>query len=283
MMNSMAIDMGTVFHAINRLEKNYSGKNQYWKAVNPEQAVALEFYRVFHDMLSRSEGFKGKASPDWEVLNEFLEANDLGKMFDRSLNGIGIISILDELIQYSEEVSLCEIYGGDYNNHAGVKIPEGSYFVSHIQSLDNELICIHTKDNNSLWLTMPDSPPKNPVDLLQIVFNTMMSPVTGYLIGPFGHIKVPQIRLDLKPDISFLSGAYTYDQNSNKRWVISQAYQRFKLRTNLEGPRVIRRGTSPDETEILVFDRPFIGWLDHPGSNLPAAIFYADYDSWKAQ
>ncbi len=283
-MATQAIDVTTIFHALHTLENAYLGADRKWGTKNQNQIVVFELYRQYKGMLSALANLKAKASTDWEELNRFLTDSGFDPMFNGPLEGIGVVSILDMLIEWLKQAALCEIYGRDNRTHAGFEIPQGGHTVFTVEG--SQVASLLTKSGDKLWLTMPNTTPTSPMDLIRIAFTTMSKGHSR--VGNISTVQVPEVDFNMKPDISFLVGADTHDE-SDQYWYISEAYQQFMLRINKEGARVkvatgmaMRKGIDLDEPRPLVFNRPFIGWFTQVSApRLPIAIFYADYDCWK--
>ncbi len=282
-MNSLGVDVVTIMHAIRTLEQEYLGLDRQWRTYNQKQYVLFELYRRFGHLLAELDDVKAKASTDWQVLNAFLVENGFDEMFKQPLDGIGAVSIVDMLVAWAHKAQLTVIYGRDGEKHVAFEIPKEGREVYEVKTLDGTLARLKTKSGVSLWLTMPQDPPTL-MDLIKIAFTTMsaeMKPAIG-----ISTVQVPEISLDLKPDISFLQGADTHD-NSGQYWYIDQAMQQMILKINREGASVkvasgiamrkaISLGPKP-----LIFDRPFIGWFTQPGlKSMPIGMFYAHFKSW---
>ncbi len=284
-MKTQAIDVTTIWHALNKLERVFLGANRIWGTKNQQQVVVFELYRRYKEVLNRLNYLKAEASTDWRELNHFLTENGFNEMFTGPLGGIGAVSILDMLVEWLEKANHCEIYGYDGQTHVGFEIPEIGRDVYKVEGLNSPLARIKTKSGDSLWLTMPTKEPNGPLDMIGVAFTTMaanLEPAKNITT-----VKLPEVDFDIKPDISFLCGADTHD-TSGQYWYIDQAYQQFKLRINRDGAHVkvatgisMRKGISMGPSP-LIFNKPFIGWFTQKDTNLPIAIFYADYDCWKA-
>src|SRR5512146_1506006 len=109
-MTTQAIDVVTVFHALEALENSFLGRDRAWRTGNTLQTVVFELYKRNKGLLSKLTGLKAKASVDWMELNNYLTANKFDPMFDGPLNGIGAVSILDLLVEWLKEARVCEIY-----------------------------------------------------------------------------------------------------------------------------------------------------------------------------
>jgi len=300
-MSTKALDVTTIFHALETLEKRvklqsgfqnsvvdmktYLGSGREWSTDSPEQEWAFGLYRRFYDVLGRLHSLKSKASTDWEVLNAYLVANGFDKMFDGPLDGIGAVSILDMLVEWLHTATLCDIYGMDRSTYPGFKIPVAGVEIYQVEGFDMPLARLATKSGDPLWLLMVEKEPATPIDAAKTAFAAIGA--LRELDRRFAGVEVPMVDINIKPDISFLCGANTTAADG-QWWYIDQAFQQFVFKMNERGARAkvatgiaMRKGVSFGPT-VLHINRPFVGWFTQQGvPDLPIACFYADYDSWK--
>jgi len=289
----MAIDVVTMFRALAELEEEFLGKGRTWTHTTTDQKIIFELYRRYMPALSRLTRIKSKASTDWQVLNDFLVADNFDPMFNGPLDGIGAVSILDMLVNWLVEAGICNILGNDSAKHIGFEIPAHGRQVYTPTGFKSPLVGLETKSGDLLWLAIPDQVPVDLVDMIRIAFTAMSRPsVISRRQSPdvITTVQVPEVKFDVKPDIApLLVSAFTFDE-ARSRWYIDQAMQQFKFAMNKEGARAkvatgiaMRKGISLNEPKPLVLNQPFMGWFTQPGApTLPIAIFYADYGSWQA-
>lgn len=284
-METMCIDITTIFHALWELENRFLGPDRTWETKNPAQKELFNLYKRHRSGIPSLRHLKAKISPDWQTLNRFLQDNGFDPMFYQPLNGLGIVSILDMLIEWLVEAAIGEIAGRDGRLYEGFVIPEPGGEVFELEGLAHPLVRLRTRSGDSLWLTIPESPPGTPFELLRIPFS--LQEASRRPAGMISTIQIPTVQFDRKPDISFLKGAVTFDQRGQS-WIIDEAHQQFILRIDREGAHIQAatglsvRGMISDEPQHLVFDRPFCGWFTQADApDLPLGVFYADFDVWR--
>lgn len=283
-MATKAVDIVTIFHALNVLENNFLGKDRVWKTDNDFQWRVFELYTSHKEKLGKLKGLKALASKDWRELNRFLVKNQFDPMFEPFV-GIGAASILDMVVEWLKKASTCQIYANQ-REYPGFEIPKGGHIVYDPSGTDFRWVAaLATKSGGALWLALPEKQPEDELALINMAFSAM----SGILRprNDISTVQIPEIDFDIKPDLQKICGAETYDQKG-KYWFISQAKQQFKLRMNKEGAHVkvataiaMERGISFGPHPLII-NRPFMGWFTQPGApSLPLAIFYVDYDCWK--
>jgi hypothetical protein len=278
------IDVITIFYALLTLEREFLGVDRIWKPLmDPHQRRLLELYYMYKPYVDKLRDLKAKASPDWQVLNEYLKESGFDPMFEQPLDGIGVVSILDKLVQWLEKGDPCQI-AAPKGNFPGFKLGKKNFQVYAIPGQKSPLIEIATQSEDKLFLMMSERT-HDSVSIFDFALGMMMT--RKMVENGYSSVQIPKIDFDIKPDITFLMGVNTVDEQ-NADWHITQAKQQFKFRMNESGARAkvatglgISRGISFNAPQPLIFDRPFYGWFAQSGSVLPLAIFYADYDAWK--
>jgi hypothetical protein len=190
------------------------------------------------------------------------------------------------IVEWLHGASICTVQGQDGNFHAGFAIPSKGAQLFEVENF-GEVVRIFTKSGDSLWLHMPKHTPQKTADLINLAFGVMDSKrAPGQ--DDFGEVQIPQVDFSMRPDISFMKKAWMRDKQG-RPWEIEEAIQQFKLRMNKEGAHVraatalVLRALSVPSQNAVTFDQPFIGWFTQKNvPTLPIAIFFADYDSWKA-
>lgn len=280
----MALDLATIGHALATLEEVFLGPDTVWRTFNYEQARMFAWYREHREQLKVLAGLKALASTDYNQLNDFLEKNGFERLFD-PFDGIGAASILDMLIEWLRvyPTTTVEAYDGKtWREFPAFTVDAAGVEVYEVEGFDYPLARLLTTTGDSLWLMMVYQSPASGLDLASMAMvmaraNRSIHP--DYTLGAV----VPMAELDLKPDLSWLLGASTEDD-----WVITQAFQMFKLRITSRGARVkVATGIALErslsfEPEPLVFNQPFIGFFTQKGQDdLPLAAFYAAPDVWR--
>lgn len=287
MKKTMAVDAVTIMRALWELEKQFLGKGRLWSTTDdPAQILFFTLYQKHVDELESLKNLVARASIDWTELNDFLRINGFDPMFDRPLDGIGAVSIIDMLIEWLHQAQLCTINGRDGVDHVGFEIStSGRRVFKTPQGV--LLVELLTKSGDSLWLAH-DAQLSTPSDLFELMsYPFLIDPLLIDVSSKFAGVQVPEFGFDIKPDIGFMKMASTTDLDG-QFWYIFEAKQEFRLRVNREGARVkvasgigMRKGIDLSEPMPIVFNQPFIGWFTQKGApGLPIAAFNAHYDCW---
>lgn len=285
-MSTKALDVSTIFHALSVLEAEFLGKERKWRTHNPTQEYLFELYAENKKALELLKGLIAKASTDWTVLNAFLQEHGFDPMFERPLDGIGAVSILDMMVKWLNGAFNTTIHS-DRKDYPGFEIPHEGHETFECDHMGFEwMTSLKTESGDSLWLAMPDQEPRDAEDLLTMAFSAMECDRRPKEL--VSTVSLPEVEFDIKPDLGFLIGADT-TSNSGEYWYVSEAHQQFKFRMNKEGARAkvatgigMLRGGVSNEPRPLIFYKPFLGWFTQKAApTLPIAVFYADRDSWK--
>jgi len=284
-MGTKALDVATLFHALDTLEKNSLGPNRKWDLTNKEQKRIFSLYSEYKKIIPLINNLKAKVSTDWKVLNNFLQSENFDPMFDKPFDGLGVVSIIDKLIKWIGGTAEIMTINSDGKNFPGFEIPKEGVEIVQVHGYNEPLAILKTSSENKLYLMMVDEPNLSALDIVEMAFSIMQVKKSGSTLK--GAI-IPKIDFNIKPDISFLCGANTLDKN-NEYWFIAQAMQQFKFRMNEEGARgkvatgieADRGDDSMEQPQELIFDNPFIGWFIQGDIPVPIAVFYADKNSWK--
>jgi hypothetical protein len=290
-MSSKALDFVTIGHALSELSATYLGDCR-WEGVNDDQRTFLAWYMVHRDEIVKLDGLEALASTDFTVLNSFLETRGFEPQFQQ-FDGVGVVSILDMLIEWLTEGTLTEITRydpsiGEYGevvSHPAFQIKANGVEVFEVADFGQPLVHLHTVTGHGLWL-MAASEPVSGIKLAlmaQRLLVTRRSHSTCWTAG----VKVPMLEMDIQPDLSWMIGANTLSSIDGYH-AIAQAFQQFKLRANQKGARVkvatgfaTTRGISSGPVPYQ-FSEPFIGFFTPPDNDtLPMAAFWADIDSWQ--
>jgi len=284
-MSTIALDLTTPMHALLTVEKEFLGKDRTWLGSTAEHTMLLHLYSQMKSKLSGIKGLKGKCSPDYMVLNKFLQDEKFDPMFER-FDGIGVVSIIDKLIEWMfGPGNITQIQTAEHGAFPGFELPSRGFQMFWVG--ENYLIKLLTKSEDTLWLYVPrleQIPPTSALDMVQMAISVMVGKRES-IRNTYPTISIPMIDFDLKPDISFLEGIETKD-SQEVPWYIRKAMQQFKFRMNEQGARlkvatglVLERFCAFEQP--LIINVPFYGWMTQGDTLLPIGVFYADYDCWK--
>jgi hypothetical protein len=284
-MASSALDLATIGHALNALLEEGIGNNG-WQAVSLDQQWFLEWYVANRELIARLDSLTAKASSDFKVLNEFLEEHGFEPKFEK-LDGIGVVSILDMLVEWLVECKTATIerYDNDlgYVDSPAFEVPaQGvTFYALKNDRIGPPLVELRTKSGHSLWLREA-SQPLSGLELASQAQRMLVTPLAPDYRWTDGVI-VPMLEMNLDTDLDWLAGLATAPD-----WRITKANQQFKLRANEKGARVkvatsltLERAMA-SAPQPYIFRNPFIGCFTQPGHpDIALAAFYADVDSWR--
>jgi hypothetical protein len=286
-MASQALDLTTIGHALETLLTEHIGE-QGWTAVNDDQQKFLEWYDAHREQIAKLDSLESLASTDYRVLNDFLTARRFAPKFDQNLDGVGVVSVLDMLVEWAAECKTTSIShydpaSGRRTAHPAFSVPaEGvRVFIPDTDGgISRPFVELKTTTGHSLWLREADQPSSG-LDLAlqaQALLGITREVHPSWTVG----VTVPMLEMDLDTGLDWLTGMKTRPD-----WQVAQANQQFKLRANEKGARVKVATSIGLEAVSLrpkpyVFDEPFIGFFTQPGHpDLALAAFWADTDSWR--
>jgi hypothetical protein len=294
-MATRALDVITILHALSVLNKELEIKT--WNAKNSQQKKIFDWLEEHRELLAKVTGLDAKASRFYEELNRFLTDHKFSPMvkpFDPN-QGLGVVSILDKLVKWlhgpGTKVQILTARG----ERPGFELPAQGVNIFKVNGYpDSYLLELLTGSNDTLWLFDHDDTTLDGLAVVELSMNVMSRsreiPTRNSRFSDrcpvFAGAQFPMLDFDIKPDISWMTGADTHASGGGY-FYIAQAAQQYKMRMDETGARVkvattmaVMRGIS-EKPQIFVIDRPFYGWWTQKGLNLPMAAFFADYDSFR--
>lgn len=292
-MASFALDLTTIGHALNTLLEKEGIGGEGWEPVGTDQARLLEWYAAHRDDISKLDSLTAEASTAFEVLNDFLVAHGFEPKFDSSLDGIGVVSILDMLVEWAAtcKTTVIDNYdwaSGERNVYPAFRVPAEGVNVWNLAELDGSshpLVELKTKTGHSLWLWVPDegTEPASGLDLALMAQDLLQK---QYQPDPWTDgVIVPMLEMSLDTELDWLVDMFT--PTPHPGWQVQSANQQFKLRANEKGARVKVATSMGIEAvcvrpEPYVFRKPFLGFFTQPANpGLALAAFWADTDVWR--
>jgi len=285
-MATHALDIVTILKCIKEAEDKFLGEGRRWGTKDEKQLLIFEWYAKYRDALDKITGLDAKASKDSRELNDFLKSKGFAPMFhELSSNDIGVASILDKMVKWLQGTAqIVDIVAENRQTYPGFELPEEGTRI--FETPKGLLAKLKTKSTDTLWLLLPS---KGIVlaglEMVKMAFDLMSEEHASST--RYAGAEIPMLDFEVEPDISFMNGADTYDQQG-AYWFIAQAFQVFKMRMDEEGARVkVATGMRLFSARIpvkvkLVFNRPFYGWWTQDDfKELPMAVFCVDYDSWR--
>jgi hypothetical protein len=282
-MGTITLDISTVIHAMASFEDAVGGGSWQWHAPNHNrsQHKLLDWWAIYRNRVMELEDMHSEISDDYEVLNKFLQSYKFPACFN-PFDGIGVASILDMLVKWSEKGRRTTLHAMG-TTYPAFTLKPSSVVVYKLVDARNPLVGLKTETGHTMWLFTPDEAPTDGIDLMMTVEQILAT--TKRQSQP-AQVTVPMLDIDTSSDVSWLKGLVGYSE-AHDTYVVEDAFQMVKIRVNEIGARVkaatgvTLRGISVGP-EPIVFDRPFIAWFTQPGhEKFPLAATYADTDSWK--
>ncbi len=282
---SDVMDVATFIQCLLSLEKaETSLKFDGWKGINAEQKTFLHWCRQFGKGMPQLKGMQSLASKNWKDLNTFLEEQRCPPRFTyfSPTYSIGAATVLRLLVKWAGGMAkVCPLQARDGNSYPGFIIPRAGARISVTKS--GHLARLATESGDYLYLSLP----KSEVDLptgLDLV-STAIKLTAGDWNPDCDHagVHLPKVDLAVQPDTKFLLGM------SNGVWAVTQTFQDAAFRMNEHGAAgrvssgmTTTRGGPLKPLPLLVFDRPFLGWLTQADlPELPLLVFSAGYECWR--
>lgn len=287
-MATQILDVITIIKCLDEAEEKFLGTGRVWHPRNQEQGRFLSLYTAHRAEVTKMDDLKAKADRDVGVINRWLAENG----FSIQLNpipdpkGFTVASILDRLVRWlaqaDETNPKIRVSSRDY---PGFRL-EGrgiSFYTS--PAFPHPIVMLDTQTGDKVFLTFADHETAG----LDLVYEAIaLLDCHKKPCDDFKGVRIPQVMIDQKPDITWLIGLNTFDPEE-QFWFIQQALQQAKFAMNKEGCRIkvataiaLMRGFTPPPKPDLIFDRPFLATMrGREGLPLPVFSIYVDMDTWK--
>ena len=262
--------------------------------INDTQTMFVKKYFDKHDELVyfNDKEIRSWASSNMRELNNILKQEG----FDIQLieeGDFGVVSILDVLIKWANEGTKSTIICPTNNcEYPAIQMEKG-FSVYSTAAHNHPLLCIKTKSNDMVWMTIADQPLEGfpLMDHVNRIRASSRSRCSTYTEAIF-----PMVDLDQKVDIKWLIGLQLYPSHR-----ISQALQQTKFKMNETGAHAKSAVAIANELTcickelqppcILKIDEPFYIWIeraDHilcgmrqPTLSHPIFVGYISQADWK--
>lgn len=243
-----------------------------------KQQELLNLLRKVYSEDCESLDMKTIGSKSADDINAFLTENGFDIKLDKlDPGGVAVASILKILMSWVYEGVDCDINAKNGQKYKGVKMLKNiECFTS--PDIEGYIVRIQPHEDFSLYLATIPSQPFDEQSMFALA--NELSKAKG---GQFhiNSVSFPEVEMNCHPDISWLCGL------SAGRDFISQAVMQTKFKLDKYGAKAeaavavaVSRGISFDQKHV-VFDKPFIAWIEKPGIEIPIFVSWCDYDSWK--
>lgn len=268
-MATKALDVATILYALKKMEDELFYGFSGWTCANDIQGWLLPMLgnQTTREQLGRISDITGIAVQEGTMIT--------------------LVSVLDKIVRWKQGIAEPETIKNGNKIYPAFKLKEGCRVLKVDGFGDDPLISVETKSGDLLYIMMGEEE-KTGVDLVKKAFRILEADKTfhqDYIFSPKAII--PKVDFELYPEIDFMLWA-SKNCGGIAPWVIIKATQEFAFRMNEEGARarvkteMLVMGCSlPIKDEIIVIDKPFIGFFVQPGVDIPLAVFYADFDSWR--
>ena len=291
-MSTRALDVVTIMHALRTLEGELDISR--WSTTNDSQDKLFAWLYSHREQLSEVTGLDAKASRFYEELNAYLVEHRFDPMFDPfdPDNGIGVVSILDKLVNWLHGPYEIVKIRTEQGMLPGFDVPPDGVNIYEVEGYQGSyLLELLTKSDDTPWLFIHDDTTLTGLDLVTLSMDVMgknrQKPTRewyGDVQPTFAGAQVLMLDFKDEPDLGWLMGASATTPGDT--WTVTQAKQEFKMRMDQTGARVkVATGIGMTRTSVslkpmkFIVDRPFYGWWTQKDLSLPMAAFFADWDA----
>ncbi|MEI6672906.1 MAG: hypothetical protein WCL02_06360 [bacterium] len=263
------------------------GSNLEWVASEKNKNKQQELLNLLKNISPKdceSLDMKTIGSYSADEINKFLADNGFDIQLDQlDPGGIGVASILKIFMSWVYEGMDCDINAKNGEKYKGVKMLKNIELFSARTYEENvrlcEIVCLHSAEGLNLYLTKVPFYLENEQDVFGAAKMFSEDKIKSH--RSIKSVSFPEIEINCQPDISWLCGL-----NAGKDF-ISQALMQTKFKLDKHGAQAeagvaiaVSRGISFDQIDII-FDEPFLAWIEKPGIEIPIFVSWCDYDSWK--
>lgn len=250
------------------------GPDRNWSATHPMQHMFLRDLYTGEALaeLACIPELESIASKSHTDINRWLAERKFTIKLDRfPKDGFGTACMLDVAVQW--------LVTGEVRKLPGLRVPgvflkEGVTIWTPWKSPLGTVARILTKTGDLVSMALfANGKGLEGFDLLELV-----SGLKCAANPDFAGVHFPMVDLDEQPDISWLQGMNTIDQNSEP-WLIAQAKQQTKFKMNQFGARVksaaaigLMRSSAQRPKPPLVIDGPLLLWIERPGLTKPFLV-----------
>jgi hypothetical protein len=261
---------------------------------DPDQQAWIDEYRVARGKLDRfsDDELVRTWAPTAEEINKFLADQGFPGVqltpWSPSPYTFGVAAVQKVVAQWRVpgKSATIEYQGKDY---PGVNLSgQAGPFFRQVKGHRDPLVVIPTKGEDSVILTKSEH--LGGTELLKRakeIAAAATNPNAAWL--DFGGVVFPQINLDEKPDVNWMSGLSTINDRTDEPWVLAQAVQQNRLFLDTVGARVesafaggLRCTSRPQRKPVYTLDEPFIAVVVREGCELPIVAAWLTTDTWKS-
>lgn len=258
------------------------GPDRIWRPRNGMQMRFVHEYYTAADLLRIPE-LEAIASSSAAEINAWLAE----RKFDITLDpfrddGFGTACMLDVLVSWLVTGDVRPLQLATRTEVPGVLLKDGVSFTESKRR--GIIVSIETKNGDIVRLTREDTAPQG-LDLADYVAVRASDSVVPN--HDYAGVHFPMVDLDQQPDISWLIGMSTSDEQGDP-WYIAQALQQTKFKMNQFGARVksaaaigLMRSSAQRPKSPLVIDGPFVIEVLRPGLKRPLLVAHITPEDMK--
>jgi len=261
------------------LENNLSSQVQ-WEPCNEEQIrFVKEFVPLMKDLPLLDNVLKSIADMNPAVINQWLKENGFNIRLPEQISpdAFSVASILKVIIEWMK-VGTKSTVRYQNQNYSAVKMKQEDGVVVLGYSFNNPTVCLKTKSDEHVFITMTDKQPKNSTEVAELISNQPDDLKPNFC---YDEVTFPMVKYDQEIDLSWICGLRT------ESWHISHALQQTKFEMDEVGAKVesamamtMFRSLVSSSNRKLFIDEPFLLWITRHGCSIPIFGGYFAEDSW---
>jgi len=252
------------------------------------------------DLFSKEE-LRSKVSPVTEDINSWLKENGYNITLQPVLNdpySFAVASILEVATEWLKKGEETSIPVGPSLSYKAFKLSDMRIAANHIKNYPHPKISIRTRSNDTVEFLKSDGLVTNPLKMYEFACDNMvknnLENVWGSSSvdrGQFSTITIPELNIDVRPDISWLVDLKFASEINWYR--ITEALQQIKFKMNKVGTEVktavaiqVVSGSICISTKDLpsyVVDSPFYIWITRKGLVQPYFSGHIGLESFQEQ
>lgn len=268
------------------LRDDFGGDGE-WFSLSKEQEFVLSLLASADssDILC-TPGLDTISSWNYQEINQFLQEHGFNIQLS-PFDGLGMASVLKFALTWQFEGNQ-QLITTNRQRYSGFEldIPQNQIYVFDVQG--TRLVRMKTANDYTIYFVLDQTSQAPPLDFSAKMIDLIDEAITKmsvYADYSWTKLILPDVSLDIKPDISALLGMYTHDQGHN-RYALTQAKQQIRFSMDYTGAQyesatamAATLGGTPQE-KVLLVDKPFYMGIGTPELGFPTIFLHIGYDSW---
>ena len=258
------------------------GPHRQWEPVNETQRQFLELYDIARGEVSGLPEIESIASWKADAINSFLTQRGFAIQLEPfEPDTFGLAAVFKMLLSWLFPGTPSDIVTPNQKVYPGVLI-EDRVPLFEVAGHNSPVVIIPTISQDTVSLTMLDTPPTDEFEMIATAHKFAAS-----LLGRKSvEVHFPMVDLDLRVELSWLRGLWTYSEGGVKGEV-TQALRQTKFKMNEFGVKIEEAVAMAVTMEMAfvssryVINRPFLMWVNRRGLSLPLFVGYITPEDWK--